>query len=222
MEYDLFFISNVFSICQKINCCLLMAKLRTNLQQFILTKRFTWKMLEDRRKQGAVYVEQKFVKLKLWKNFNHLNAFFKSKFHRENRNKFWESSKENMSRNQNGIPLIIYPRIPTTEPVARTCPHCLQEIITNPRKKTGRYQQCLSFILCCLILPFCCFWIPLTKDEMNDTIHYCPSCQMVVGIYRYDENNATCMGPMNRYDYFEWNFQCLLLFLICTRIQMPT
>ena len=144
-----------------------MAKLRTNLQQFILTKRFTWKMLEDRRKQGAVYVEQKFVKLKLWKNFNHLNAFFKSKFHRENRNKFWESSKENMSRNQNGIPLIIYPRIPTTEPVARTCPHCLQEIITNPRKKTGRYQQCLSFILCCLILPFCCFWIPLTKDEMN-------------------------------------------------------
>ena len=68
MEYDLFFISNVFSICQKINCCLLMAKLRTNLQQFILTKRFTWKMLEDRRKQGAVYIEQKFVKLKLWKN----------------------------------------------------------------------------------------------------------------------------------------------------------
>ena len=94
----------------------------------------------------------------------------------------------------------------------RTCPHCLQEIITNPRKKTGRYQQCLSFILCCLILPFCCFWIPLTKDEMNDTIHYCPSCQMVIGIYRYDENNATCMGPMNRYDYFEWNFPCLLLF----------
>ena len=88
----------------------------------------------------------------------------------------------------------LWPRIPTTEPVARNCPHCHQDITTNPKKRVGAYQRSLAACLCCLILPFCCFWIPLTKNEMNDTIHYCPSCQLGVGIYSYHENNETCIG----------------------------
>ena len=135
-------------------------------------------------------------------------SIFKSKFHRENRNKF--RAKENMSQDRENRNKFRakenVPRIPTTEPVARTCPHCLQEIITNPQKRIGLYQWLLFRCLFACFLSFCCFWIPLTKDEMNDTIHYCPSCHSEVGIYCYHENNETCMGqgrfqnPNNQYN----------------------
>ena len=103
------------------------------------------------------------------------------------------TQNDDWNRNRNRS-TYLWPRIPTTEPVERNCPHCHQDITTNPKKRVGAYQRSLAACLCCLILPFCCFWIPLIKDEMNDTIHYCPSCRLVVGIYHYHENNETCGG----------------------------
>ena len=104
--------------------------------------------------------------------------------------------KENMSWNQRRYNFI-WPRIPTREPVQRTCPHCLQEITTFQRKRISQYQRCLALGLCCLVFPLLCCWMPLIKDELKDTVHYCPSCKLGVGWYVYHEHNetCTCCGP---------------------------
>ena len=89
----------------------------------------------------------------------------------------------------------VWPRIPTREPVQRICPHCFQEVITFQQKRISQYQRCLALGLCCLIFPLLCCWMPLIKDELSDTVHYCPSCKLGVGWYVYHEHNETCCGP---------------------------
>ena len=86
---------------------------------------------------------------------------------------------DDWNRNRNRS-TYLWPLIPTTEPVERNCPHCHQDILTNPKKKNGRISKIASHSAV--------FGFPI--DEMNDTIHYCPSCRLVVGI----ENNETCGG----------------------------
>ena len=70
-----------------------------------------------------------------------------------------------------------------------------QEVITFQQKRISRYQRCLALGLCCLIFPLLFCWMPLIKDELKDTVHYCPSCKLGVGWYVYHEHNETCCGP---------------------------
>ena len=84
-----------------------------------------------------------------------------------------------------------YPQIDTEEPVARTCPHCLEDVITNPEKRTGQKQRNYAdfFLLCgwlCCLCWLCCYFL-CCKDEWNDTYHCCPSCKLVIGVHMYHD-----------------------------------
>ena len=85
----------------------------------------------------------------------------------------------NMSRRE----IQALPRIQGSEPVAMTCPYCFKDIITQPQRAC--YETLLTqtgrriFDLFGFWAWACC-WIP----GWNDKIHFCPSCQRPIGIYK--------------------------------------
>ena len=112
------------------------------------------------------------------KYFNHLSKFDSKIKNQENSSKFEPISMDYYSRIQ-GLPRI------QAEPVPMTCPSCHLDIITHPQRgcydariRTQFQQRILDFFFV-----FCfwgCCWIP----GWNDKIHFCPSCQRPIGIYK--------------------------------------
>ncbi|XP_077550800.1 cell death-inducing p53-target protein 1-like [Haemaphysalis longicornis] len=57
--------------------------------------------------------------------------------------------------------------------------------MTHTRKEPGSCTYTMMAVLCCFTGPLgcCCCWIPMLVDHWKDTVHTCPQCNRVVGVW---------------------------------------
>lgn len=68
-------------------------------------------------------------------------------------------------------------------PIATTCPHCHQSIVTAVTFEIGGLAWLICAILCLLGF-WICAPIPFCVTGCKDVVHTCPSCHVVIGRHR--------------------------------------
>merc|ERR1719331_1215711 len=67
------------------------------------------------------------------------------------------------------------PVIRGRSPVQTVCINCNENVITETESSTGLFQYVAAIALC-FCGCWCCFFIPLMKDDLKDCKHTCPNC----------------------------------------------
>ena len=80
---------------------------------------------------------------------------------------------------------MLYPELKSRSPIEITCHNCGARVTTVTQRIMGESQQVWGFLMgvSIVLLPFC--WIPCVIPAWNDILHYCPNCNVRIGIYRH-------------------------------------
>ncbi|XP_051993763.1 cell death-inducing p53-target protein 1 homolog [Xyrauchen texanus] len=71
----------------------------------------------------------------------------------------------------------------TNVPGHITCPHCLQDVITETEYLSGLLTWLICGTLALFVCWLCCC-IPFCVDAGKDVKHSCPNCKKVIHIYK--------------------------------------
>ncbi|CAD8207378.1 unnamed protein product [Paramecium pentaurelia] len=69
------------------------------------------------------------------------------------------------------------------QPTKVFCQKCQKQVITRIEKQYGCGALIVTFLILMIFWPL--FWIPCFVSECRDIIHYCPSCEEVIGLKPY-------------------------------------